>query len=140
MSPMAAMPAQQQAEGHCVKGTDAGTCLPGKDQGCVSQEDLKDDKAPAPLTFQEVALTAKSPKERLLPRGTCSPGCNLTHLTLGFDSSPLCICAPLTGNREKQTPPHSSHRPDAYLRRSNDRYFSPLTTKGTPAGSNQCFL
>lgn len=100
---MATMPVQQQAEGHCVKGIDAGTCLLGKDQGCLSQQDLKDDKASASLTFQEVELRKKAPKGCLLPRGTCSPRCDLTHLTLDFDSSLLCIWAPLTGNREKGT-------------------------------------
>jgi len=101
MSPMEAMPAQQQAEGHCVKA--------GKDQGCLSQKDLKDDKAPASLPFQEVALRAKSLKGCLLPRETCSPGCDLTHLTLDFDRSLLCIWAPLRGTREREVPLHSSH-------------------------------
>lgn len=65
-----------------------------------------------PLTFQEVVFRAKSLKGCLLPRETCSPGCDLTQLTLDFDSSLPCIWAPLTGNREKQAPPHSSHRSD----------------------------
>lgn len=65
MSPMATMPVQQQAEGHCVKGIDAGMCLLGKDQGCLSQQDLKDDKASASLTFQEVELKKKP------QRGVC---------------------------------------------------------------------
>lgn len=47
-----------------------------------TQQDLKDDKASAPLTFQEVELRNKAPKWCLLPRGTCSPRCDLTHLTL----------------------------------------------------------
>lgn len=115
-------------------------CLPGKGQGCLSREYLKDNKAPATLTFQEIVLRAKFPKGCLLPKGMCSPGCDLTHLTLDFDISLLCIWAPMTGNREKQAPPHSSHWPDTYLWWSDDRYFSPLTTKGIPAGSNQRFV
>lgn len=59
------------------------------------------------------------------------PGCDLTHFTLDFNNFSLCIWAPLTSNREKQEHPHSPHPPDAHLRRSDDRYFSPPTIRGT---------
>lgn len=104
MSPKAAMPAWQLAKGHCMQGTDADTCPLGKDQGRLSQENVKDDKAPP---FQEVVLRAKSPKGCFLLRGTCGPAvCDLTRLTLDFNSSLLCTWAALTVNREKQASPH----------------------------------
>lgn len=115
-------------------------CLPGKGQGCLSWEDLKDNKAPATLTCQEIVLRAKFPKGCLLPKRMCSPGCDLTNLTLDFDISLLCIWPPVTGNREKQAPLHSSHWPDTYLWWEDDIHCSPLTTKRIPAGSSQCFV